>query len=170
MTNFQDLVIAPMNAVHDRTAFHCNEEALGHYIRKQAGQDIKRKISRIFVATQPDNPKKILGYYSLSSLSIELHHLPEKLAQKLPKHSIPAALIGRLAVSNNAQGYGIGKMLIVDAIKRTLSISEQIAIYAMIVNVINDKAKDFYEQFGFARLSNNKSRLFLPLKTLPKIL
>ncbi len=106
----------------------------------------------------------------MSSLSIELNHLPEKLAQKLPKHSIPAALIGRLAVSNHAQGYGVGKMLIVDAIKRTLSISDQIAIYAMIVDVINDKANGFYEQFGFARLKNNSSRLFLPLKSLTKIL
>ncbi|RLC23227.1 MAG: GNAT family N-acetyltransferase, partial [Deltaproteobacteria bacterium] len=44
--------------------------------------------------------------------------------------------------------------------------SDQIAIYAMVVDAVNKKAKDFYEQFGFARLSNNSSRLFLPLKSM----
>jgi predicted GNAT family N-acyltransferase len=58
---------------------------------------------------------------SLSTLSIELSQLPEKLARKLPKCPVSTALIGRLAVSENAQGCGIGKMLLVDAIKQTLS-------------------------------------------------
>ena len=165
MTNLQNLYIAPLNAAHNRAGFHCNVDALDHYIHKQAGQDIRRRISRIFVAVLTDNPKKVMGYYTLSSLSISLKHLPQKLARKLPKHPVPAALIGRLAVTHNAQGCGIGKMLIVDAIKRTLSVSDQIAIYAMVVDAIDDNAKGFYEQFGFMRLNDNSSRLFLPLKS-----
>ena len=165
MTNLQNLVIVPLNAAHNRGGFQCNVDALDHYIHKQAGQDIRRRISRIFVAVLPDNPKEVMGYYTLSSLSIRLEQLPQKLARKLPKHPVPAALIGRLAVTHNAQGCGIGKMLIVDAIKRTLSVSDQIAIYAMVVDAINDNAKDFYEQLGFIRLSDNTSRLLLPLKS-----
>jgi len=165
MMNYRNLVIAPLNATHDRAGFHCNVEALDHYLHKQAGQDIRRSISRVFIASLPDRPKAVVGYYSLSTLSIELSQLPEKLARKLPKHPIPAALIGRLAVSKNASGYGVGKMLLVDAIKRTLSVSDQIAIYAMVVDAINDNARDFYEQFGFTHLSDNNPRLFLPLKS-----
>ena len=163
MTNYQNLVIAPLNAAHDRAGFNCNIEALDKYIHKQAGQDIKRRISRIFVASLPDSPKVIEGYYSLSTLSIKLSQLPEKLARKIPKHPVPAALIGRLAVSKNTQGYGIGKMLLADAIKRTLSVSDQIAIYAIIVDAIDNNSKGFYERFGFASLSDNSSKLFLPL-------
>ena len=165
MTNLRNLVIVPLNAAHDRAGFHCNVEALDQYIHKHAGQDIRRRISRVFVAVLPDNPKEVMGYYSLSTLSIGLEQLPQELARKLPKHPIPAALIGRLAVSHNAQGCGIGKMLLVDAIKRTLSVSDQIAIYAIVVDAINDNAKGFYEQFGFIRLSDNSPRLFLPLKS-----
>jgi ribosomal protein S18 acetylase RimI-like enzyme len=163
MTKFQNLVISPLNAVHDRASFYCNVEALDNYIHKQAGQDVKRSISRIFIAEQSDNPREVLGYYSLSTLSIELSKLPDKLARKLPRHPIPAALIGRLAVSKKVQGYGIGKMLLADAIKRTMSVSDQIAIYAMVVDAINNEAKGFYEQYGFAPLSDSSSRLFLPL-------
>lgn len=165
MTDFQNLVIEPLNTTHDRAGFHCDVEALDRYIHKQAGKDIRRRISRVFVATLPDNPKKVVGYYCLSTLSIELCQLPEKLARKLPKHPVPAALIGRLAVSKTDQGHGIGKMLLADAIKRTLSVSVQIAIYAMVVDAIGDKAKDFYEQFGFTRLSDDSPRLFLTLKS-----
>lgn len=165
MTNLQNLVIVPLDAAHDREGFHCDVEALDQYIHKQAGQDIRRRISRIFVTVLPDNPKEVIGYYTLSALSIRLEQWPQKLARKLPKHPVPVALIGRLAVNYSAQGCGIGKMLLVDAIERTLSVSDQIAIYAMVVDAINDNAKGFYEQFGFVRLSDNSPRLFLPLKS-----
>ncbi|MGD8756347.1 MAG: GNAT family N-acetyltransferase, partial [Desulfobacterales bacterium] len=121
MTDSQNLVIAPLNPTHDRTGFECGVDALDRYLKRQAKQDSKRRIARVFVATKPDNPSSVIGYYTLSTLSIELNQLPEKLARKLPRHQVPAALIGRLAVSKAAQGQGIGKMLLADAIKRTLA-------------------------------------------------
>jgi ribosomal protein S18 acetylase RimI-like enzyme len=166
MTDFQNLVIEPLDLTYDRSGFRCGVEALDRYLKKQAKQDIKRRISRVFVATKPDNPKVVIGYYTLSTLSIELNQLPEKLARKLPKHPVPAALIGRLAISNAAQGQGVGKLLLADAIKRTLAVSDQIAIYTMVVDAINDSAIEFYEQFGFTRLSDDSPRLFLPLKSI----
>jgi ribosomal protein S18 acetylase RimI-like enzyme len=166
MTDYQSLVIAPLNPTHDRTGFQCGVEALDRYLKKQAKQDSKRRISRTFVATKLENQKLVIGYYTLSTLSIELNQLPEKLARKLPKHPVPAALIGRMAVSNAAQGQGIGKMMLADAIKRTLAVSDQIAIYALVVDAIDDNAKGFYERFGFTRLSNDSPRLFLPLKSI----
>lgn len=161
---FQNLVIAPLNKNHDRAGFHCNVDTLDNYIHKQAAQDTKRSISRTFVAEQPGNSKEILGYYCLSTLSVRLSDLPENMARKLPRHPIPAALVGRLAVSKNAQGKGIGRMLLIDAIKRTLSVSDQIAIYAIIVDLVNNNARGFYEQYGFECLKGNSTRLFLPLK------
>jgi ribosomal protein S18 acetylase RimI-like enzyme len=166
MTDFHNLVIEPLAVTHDKARFHCGVEALDQYIRKQAGQDIRRRINRVFVAKPLDHPRMVLGYYGLSSLSVELNQLPERSARMLPKHPIPAALIGRLAVSKTAQGHGIGRMLLVDAIKRTLAVSEQIAIHAMVVDAINDKAKSFYERFGFTPLCNDRPRLFLPLKSI----
>ena len=166
MTDFQNLVIEPLNRTHNRTGFQCGVKALDRYLKKQAKQDIKRRIGRVFVATKPDNPKVVIGYYTLSTLSIELNQLPEKLARKLPKHPVPAALIGRLAVRDFAQGQGVGKMLLADAIKRTLAVSDQIAIYAITVDAVNEKAKGFCEQFGFTRLSDDNPRLFLPLKSI----
>lgn len=65
MTAFPNLVIAPLtpNPTHDRTGFQCGVEALDRYFKKQAKQDIRRRISRVFVATKPDDPKAVVGFY-----------------------------------------------------------------------------------------------------------
>lgn len=166
MSDYANLIILPLDTHHDRPGFHCGVASLDAYIQKQARQDIKRRVSRVFVATTPEQPKRIIGYYTLSTLSIELDHLPDDHARKLPRHPVPAALLGRLAVSKAAQGYGVGRMLLVDAIKRTLAVSDEIAIYAMIVDAIDGQAQQFYERFGFSLLKSGDQRLFLPLKSI----
>ncbi len=166
MIDFYDLIIEPLNATHDRPGFHSGVELLDRYLRKQAKQDINRHISRVFVAVEKSRPQKVVGYYTLSSLSIELNQLPENQSRKLPRHPIPAVLIGRLAVSQSSQGKGVGKMMLADAVKRVLSVSDEIAIYALVVDAINTEAKAFYEHFGFVPLSDAGLRLFLALKTI----
>lgn len=165
MTDYQNLVIEPLNRSHDKPGFSCGAPSLDRYLQKQARQDIKRRISRVYVATVHNTPNRVIGYYTLSTLAIGCNDLPDEHARKLPKHSIPAALIGRLAVGTQARGYGIGKLLLVDALKRTLAVSEQIAIYAMVVDAIDEQAESFYLQFGFKALSAGGRRLYLPLKS-----
>lgn len=166
MTDFFNLIIEPLNTTHDRPSFYCGVEMLDHYLQRQARQDVQRHISRVFIAAEADHPKKVLGYYTLSSLSIELNQLPEELSRKLPKHPIPAVLIGRLAVDQSAQEKGVGKMLLADAVKRVLVVSDEIAIYAIVVDAINRDAQKFYESFGFTLLSNDSHRMFLAIKSI----
>ena len=166
MSKRAELIIAPLTASHDRAGFHCGVAALDDYLHKQAGQDVKRRVSRVFVATTTQQPDVIKGYYTLSSLSIESDQIPQKLARKLPRHPLPAALLGRLAVSQDAQGSGVGGLLLADAIKRTLAVSSEIAIYALIVDLIDDQVRDFYQQYGFLPLDSGGRRLFLPLHSL----
>jgi GNAT superfamily N-acetyltransferase len=122
------LVIEPLNRDHNRATFHCGNDPLNSYLKQQATQDINRHVSRIFIARRPRNKTTILGYYTLSTLSIDLSDLPEKVARKLPRHPIPAALIGRLAVDLSMQGHGVGEMLLANALKRTLAVAEEIGI------------------------------------------
>jgi ribosomal protein S18 acetylase RimI-like enzyme len=164
MSDYANLLVRALDSQHDRSGFHCGITPLDDYLQKQARQDVKRRVSRVFVATTPEQPTTVVGYYTLSSLSIELGTLPESLARKLPRHPIPAALLGRLAVDQTAQGHGVGKMLLVDALKRTLAVSDEIAIYAIVVDALNAQAQGFYEQFGFESLGAGERRLFLPLQ------
>lgn len=160
------LVIEPLGRHRNRGAFSCGIESLDVYLKRQATQDMKRRISRVFVARYPDDAMRIVGYYTLSSLSIDLSALPDQTARRLPKHPLPAALIGRLAVDSSVQRNGIGKMLLSNAIRRTLAVSDDIAIYALVVDAIDRDAESFYLRYGFSLLSNAGNRLFLPLKSL----
>src|SRR3546814_1964904 len=121
MTGYSSLLISALDGRHETSGFHCGVPSLDNYLHKQSNQDVKRRISRVFVATTPVNPHIIGGYYTLSTLSIELDQLPDRIARKLPRHPIPAALLGRLAVDQQARGNGVGRMLLVNAIRRTLA-------------------------------------------------
>jgi predicted N-acetyltransferase YhbS len=112
MIDYLNLVIRPLDGDHDRSGFHCCVASLDAYIKKQARQDVKRRVSRVFVATSAEQPNNIVGYYTLSTLSIELSQLPQALTRKLPRYPVPAALLGRLAVNQAAQGHGVGRMLL----------------------------------------------------------
>lgn len=164
MNNESKIIIEPLGKNHERNSFSCGINSLDTYLKKQANQDIKRRVSRVFVAVSEDNRNQVVGYYTLSTLSIELTGLPDSLTRKLPKHPVPAALLGRLAVNVSSKGFGLGKMLLIDAIKRTVTVSNEIAIYAMVVDTINKDAQHFYEKYGFSLLSSSSKRLFLPLK------
>ena len=166
MSSGSELVVEPLNRNHKRAAFSCGIDSLDRYLKRQANQDIERRVSRVFVVRDGQEETRVLGYYTLSTLSIDLSVLPEKVAKKLPRHPIPAALIGRLAVDVSAQGMGIGKMMLSNAIKRTLAVSDEIAIYALVVDAIDAETESFYIKYGFAPLASSGTRLFLPLKSI----
>ncbi len=158
----------PLGPGHDRAAFSCGVEALDNYLRKQAGQDVKKRLAAAFVLT-PDS-KTVAGYYTLSQYSVELDAVPDALAAKLPKYPfVPATLIGRLAVSNEFRGQRLGELLLMDALNRCLSGSKQVAPAAVIVEAKDDSARAFYEKYGFIELPKTPRRLFLPMATIEKL-
>ena len=156
------LIVEPLERRHDRAAFSCGLPELDRYLARQAGQDVRRRIARVFVCTSGSGGG-VLGFYTLSALSIDLASLPEELSRKLPRHPVPCALTGRLAVDLSAQGRGVGRMLLADAVRRVAAAGEAVAMHAMVVDAANEDAKRFYEGFGFVPLSDGHMRLFLPL-------
>ena len=162
------LVIQPIDSRHDRAAFSCGEPALDAYLQRQAFQDIRRRVAQIFVAIG-STPAEIAGYYSVSAASFAKDELPPVLAKKLPHYPVPAALLGRLAVDRKYQGRAIGEFLLLDAIRRVVRASTAIAVYAIVVDAKNERARKFYERYGFRSFVNAPRRLFLPLETFQKL-
>ena len=162
MTDADTLVIEPLDRRHDRTNFSCGLPELDRYLARQAGQDVRRRTARVFVCTAGETDA-VLGFYTLSALSIDLASLPNELSRKLPRHPVPCALIGRLAINRSEQGRGIGRLLLADAVKRVVAAGEIVAMHALIVDAANEDAKGFYEGSGFLPLTDDPMRLFLPL-------
>ena len=149
---------------HDRSRFDCGSEHLNRYIRLQASQDARRRVSRVFAAV-PKGSSEVVGFYTLSAASIERTSLPTSVARRLPRYPVPVALIGRLAVDRRRRGRGLGSALLADAFRRVIRASEALAIYAVIVDAKDAQAQAFYERFGFIRLPDTGRRLFYPMTT-----
>lgn len=158
----------PLGSAHDRSAFHCGEEALDRYLQTQATQDIRRRIANCFVAIEVATGS-IAGYYTLSSASIPIVDLPAEETKRLPRYpTLPAVRIGRLAVDQRFQGRGLGAALLADGAHR--AIKADIAAFTLLVDAKNEKAVAFYEHYGFRALSSQPRTLFLPLATAEKSL
>jgi len=153
-------VIEPLGK-HDRADFSCGAASPDDWFRQRASQDERRNIARVFVAVNGDG--RVVGFYSLSSFTITLTDLPPEQAKRLPRYdAIPAALIGRLARDLKVRGEGVGDLLLADAIRRVLDASRSLAIFAIVVDAIDERAAAFYRDFGFLPFPTRPLRLFMP--------
>ncbi|MCH8157717.1 MAG: GNAT family N-acetyltransferase [Nitrospinae bacterium] len=159
--------VFPLNSKkHKRKNFSCGNEALDRYLAKQATQDIKRKLARVFVVCEGSKPE-VLGFYTLSAASFDKKTLSPDQAKRIPYPEVPAVLIGRLAVDQSRQGQGLGGYLLIDACKRILDASlSSMAVHAVLVKAKDESAKSFYMKYGFIPFEKEPFHLFLPVKTI----
>lgn len=155
-----------LNNTHQKNSFTCGKELLDNYLKRQAKQDIKRKLSVCFILND-DNLNMIQGYYTLSNNSIALDLIPVGFKKHLPKSytSIPTTLLGRLAVNNKCKKQGLGKLLLVDALKRSFELSKVSGSFAVVTVPLDENAEKFYLKYGFIKLPDS-GKMFLPMKTV----
>ncbi len=152
---------------HIRNRFDCGESTLNDYLVQYARQNDERNIARTFVAVASD--ACVQGFYTISAADIEFSECPDKFTKHLPKYPLPAARIGQLAVDRSTQGHGLGARLLIDALQRIYTTSDEIGIKIILVDALNEKACAFYTHFGFVSLPGNEFRLFLPVETVTGI-
>jgi len=158
--------VKPLASEHDRAAFSCGVEPLDRYFRDQAGQEMRRNVAAVFLLRMLDS-SAVAGYYTLSAMSLEPTELPLDLIKRLPRYpTLPALLIGRLAVDRSYQGQGIGRAMLMSALSRSLKLRSEVGAIGVVVDAKDDAAGQFYEHYGFQRFLNRRYRLFLPMKTI----
>ena len=156
--------------VHNRAAFSCEHEALNVYLKEKASQEVKKRVAAVYVLT-PDG-KTIAGYYTLSHYTIEPGELPDQAVKhlRLPKYDkLPATLLGRLARSQQFKGAGLGEILLMGALEKALFHSRNIASLAVVVDAIDEKARNFYLSYGFVVLPDHTNRLFMLIETIEQL-
>ena len=154
--------VEALTSAHDRKNFSCGIEPLDVYLREQATQDIKRRVSNCFAACNA--ARSIAGYYTFAATSLPLMELSDAEKKRLPRYALlPAGLIWRLAVDLRFQGQRLGGALIMDAVARAARAEP--AIFALIVDAKDQKAVGFYEHLGFRRFISKPASLYLPMAT-----
>ena len=147
-------------AAHDRAGFDCGIDPLNRYLRQQATQDIRRRLSNCFIAVEQGG--RVAGYYTLAAASLPMTDIDPGQSRRLPRYpSVPAGLIGRLAVAIGVRGQRLGAALVVDAIGRVARAEP--AIFALIVDAKDESAAAFYLHLGFCRFVSRPFSLYLPV-------
>jgi ribosomal protein S18 acetylase RimI-like enzyme len=136
---------------------------------RQAGQDVSKHVAAAFVVT-PDG-ETIAGFYTLSAHVINLGDLPDSIAKRLPRYpNVPATLLGRIAVSVDFRGRGIGELLLLDAFRRVLANTQEVGSAVLVVDAKDERAREFYLRHDFIPLPSQPNRFFYSVKTMEKLL
>jgi predicted N-acetyltransferase YhbS len=77
--------------------------------------------------------------------------------------------LGRLAVNKEQQGRGLGKDLVLLAMKKTAEGAAIVGLAGLFVDAKDENVAGFYGRFGFIPLPDQPLTLFLPIQTLLQI-
>lgn len=149
--------------LHDRNGFYSGEPLLDAFLRKYAAQQSARGVTSVFVLVDDAQPRKILGFYTLSAAQVDGAQLSLAEQKKLPRYPVPCFRLGRLARDLECRGTGIGELLMGLAVDRCRKAKLSIGAYALLVDAKNTAAKSFYEHYGFIPCKDTAMTLYLPL-------
>ena len=155
----------PLDRRHAIDAFSCGEPTLDVWLKRFARAAQGSGSARVFVTTS--DGATVVGYYALAACQIEPDEATARLLKGEPKHrAVPAVLLARLAVDGDHQGAGIGRSLLQDAVLRCLQAADSVGVRALLVHAKHERARAWYEQYGFEPSPTDPLHLMLLIKDL----
>lgn len=136
----------PLAAHHQLAHFTCGESVLDVWLKQRALANQSSGASRTFVVADPS--QQVYGYYALAAGAIT-HQIATGGVRRNMPDPIPVLVLGRLAVDTRAQGLKLGGGLLQDAVNRAMTVSQNLGARALLVHALHDKARAFYQHYGF---------------------
>jgi len=165
--------IRPLRPEDDGSLFISGDPDLDRFFRKYAGQNqFRHHIGTTYVAVVAGS---IVGYATVSAASILVENMPRKLRKRLPQYPLPVLRLARLAIDQEAQSMGVGRLLL----KAVFFLAHEMSARTGCVGVVVDakaQAVEYYQQYGFEKLEIIEGSLgdrpapvpmFLPLESIP---
>ncbi len=152
----------PLAEGHELDSFHCDEPALEQWLKRRALRNQREGASRTFVVCERS---AVVGYYALAAGSVLHAAAPGAVRRNMPE-PIPVIVLGRLAVHSAWSGRGIGSGLLKDAVLRSLRLSGDLGVRALLCHAINESAKAFYLHHGFIESPLDPLTVLLSLSKL----
>ncbi len=147
-------------ALHRVDEFECGESSLDDWLKRRALANQLSGASRTFVVI--DEGGRVLGYYALAAGAVSHEAATRTVRHNMPD-PVPVMVLGRLAVDRGAQGLHLGAALLQDAVKRTVAVAENAGVRALVVHALHERARQFYEHYGFRPSPTHPMTLMLRL-------
>lgn len=136
----------PLAASHRLDGFDCGEAVLDDWLMRRALANQASGASRTFVVADQDG--FVFGYYALAAGAVS-HQLATSGVRRNMPDPVPVLILGRLAVDRRARGLQLGASLLQDAVHRAVAVSQEAGVRALLVHALNERARQFYEHYGF---------------------
>ncbi|HEX4961602.1 MAG TPA: GNAT family N-acetyltransferase [Thermoanaerobaculia bacterium] len=152
--------------------FRNQHQSLVDYLRRFAlRHGEKDLLARTYLAIDDETGEnRLAGYFTLATASVERSAVSAmESLDRLPGFPIPAVLLARLAVDQRAQGQGLGRYLLEQALGLTLQLARSgpVAFRLFVTDAIDEAAAGFYERFGFSRIGDTfPCRMVLDIRPL----
>ncbi len=136
----------PLAATHVLDEFACGEASLDEWLKRRALTNQLSGASRTFMATDQDG--RVYGYYAMAAGAVSHQAATSSVRRNMPD-PVPVMVLARLAIDQRAQGVKLGGALLQDAVQRAVAVSQNAGVRALLVHALHDRAKAFYEHYGF---------------------
>ncbi|WP_212538809.1 GNAT family N-acetyltransferase [Thetidibacter halocola] len=156
----------PLNDDHQIDGFASGAPTLDAWLTRKSRANQASGASRTYVLCRG---QRVVGFYALAAGSVSHDLAPRKLRQNMPD-PVPVIVLGRLAIDASEQGNGLGRALLRDAVLRITAAAQEVGIAAILVHALNDRAKAFYLEAGFAETAVEPLTLFLRIKDVRALL
>ena len=152
---------------HPRATFTSGQEAVDAWLTKQALQNQEKHLSvtRVLV----DDQDRIAGFYTLATGQVDFGDLPPEVVKKLPRRSLPVAVLAWLGVDRTQHRQGLGKRLPAQSLADCHDAGQTFAFVAVILDCVDENAKSFYKRWDFQEMPGRPMRLFLSFAALAKL-
>ncbi|MDP4024563.1 GNAT family N-acetyltransferase [Methylobacterium sp. NEAU 140] len=151
---------------HDRASFDCGDTDLNVFLQRYARQSHESGGAKTFLAIEDTDDRTILGFYSIAPGSLSHADTPELVRRGLAKHDVPGFRLARLATQTRVQGQGLGGQLLGAVGRRCLRVAAEVGGVMLIIDAKNERAADWYADYGAVPLTDKPLTLALSLATL----
>jgi GNAT superfamily N-acetyltransferase len=152
----------PLVATHILAGFECGEPVLDEWLKRRAMINQLSGASRTFVVV--DQESRVCAYYAMAAGALS-HQIANSAVRRNMPDPVPVMVLARLAVDRRAQGIKLGGALLQDAVNRAVVVSQNAGVRALLVHALDDRAKGFYEHYGFQSSPLHPLTLMLRLNT-----
>jgi GNAT superfamily N-acetyltransferase len=133
-----------LNRGHRLEEFDCGSPMQNDWLRRHALQSQSGGMSRVYVIRDVDTDDEVVGYYALAAGCVKSTDAPARLRKGAGSYDQPVVLLTRLGVDLRAQGMGLGRALVADAMCRVMGVADQIGVRALLIHCENEAARAFY--------------------------
>jgi GNAT superfamily N-acetyltransferase len=152
----------PLAATHLVDGFACGEASLDDWLKRRALSNQLSGASRTFVVT--DQERRVVGYYAMAAGAVSHRMATSGVRRNMPD-PVPVMVLARLAVDRRAQALKLGAAMLQDAVNRAVTVSQNAGVRALLVHALHERAKQFYEHYGFQESPQHPMTLMLRLNT-----